>query len=117
MDFPFGETLTRLRATAAIDPYSGEPTGSSWDSPDELAIPGCGFDPGVSTENVTSVRDAVTVQPEAYAPFGSDVLPGDRIRRELTGREYDVVGEPGDYRSPFTAWEAGMVIKLEAVSG
>jgi hypothetical protein len=28
-----------------------------------------------------------------------------------------VVGEPGDYRSPFTAWEAGMVIKLEAVSG
>lgn len=115
--FACGETLTRLRATTVLDPYSGEATDLSWDEPDELPLSGCGFDPGASGEPAAVGRDAVTSQPVAYVSFGSDVLPGDRIRRDLTGRVYNVDGEPGDYRNPFTGWEAGMVIRLKAVSG
>lgn len=115
--FVYGETLTRLRATAAVDPYSGEATALSWDDPDALPILGCAFDPGTSSEPAAVGRDAVTSQPSAYVDYDSDVLPGDRIRRELTGRTYEVDGEPGAYRNPFTGWEAGMVIKLKAVSG
>jgi len=115
MDFPFGETVTRLRATAVTDPYSGEATALSWDNPDELPISGCAFDPGTSTEPVTDARNQVITQPVLYAPFGSDITAADRL--VVRGRTWKVQGDPGEYRNPFTGWEAGMVIKLEDVQG
>lgn len=113
--FAHGETVTRLRATPATDPYSGEATGLDWDAPDELDIDGCGFNPGQSSEPLQEARNAVTSQPEVYAPFGSDVLSGDRI--VVRGKTYDVDGEPADWRSPFSGWSPGMVIVLKRVEG
>lgn len=115
MDFPHGETVTRFRATAVTDPYSGEPTGISWDDPDSLAIPGCAFNPGRSSEPVQDARTAVITQPEVYAPPGADVLAGDRI--VVRGKTYEVDGEPADWRSPFTGWTPGIVLALKIVEG
>lgn len=115
VDFPFGETVTRLRATPATDPYSGEATGLDWSSPSSLTIEGCGFNPGQSSEPLQDARNAVITQPEVYAPPGSDVLPGDRL--VVRGVTYEVDGRPAAWRSPFTGWEPGMVIALKDVEG
>ena len=113
--FPHGETVTRLRATSAVDPYSDEPTQSDWTSPDSLDIPGCGFNPGQSSEPTQEARNAVITQPEVYAPTGSDVLAGDRL--VVRGDTYDVDGKPAVWRSPFTGWQPGVVIVLKEVEG
>lgn len=113
--FPFGETVTRLRASSAADRFSGESTAEDWSSPDELAILGCGFDPGDSTEPLEAGRDAVLAKPTVYAPSGADVTALDRLI--VRGRTWQVDGDPADYRNPLTGWEPGLVIKLKAVSG
>lgn len=115
MMFAAGETVTRLRATAKLDRSSGEMTGADWISPSTLVILGCAFDPGTSTEPLERGRDAVLTQPTVYAPAGSDVLAGDRL--VVRGRTWEVDGDPGDFRSPFTGWHPGVAIALKAVSG
>lgn len=117
--FPYGETVTRLRRFEEVDPYSQQVEVAAWDDPDnppyELEIAGCAFNPGVSSEPLDLARNAVITRPEVYAPAGSDVLAGDRlVVRELT---YDVVGDPADFRSPFTGWAPGLVVRLERVDG
>lgn len=113
--FPYGEIVTRLRGTPAENPYSGEPTSLDWTSPDELDIPGCGFDPGGSEEPLAQGRDAVITQPRIFAPAGVDVAAHDRI--VVRGRTWQVDGDPADYRHPMTGWKPGVVINLKAVSG
>lgn len=113
--FAAGETVIRQRATLVVDPYSGETEGLSWDSPDELSISGCGYNPGGSTEPTDDARNAVITTPEVYAPTGSDVLAGDRL--VVRGQTFDVEGDPADWRSPFTGWQAGLVIRLKKVAG
>lgn len=115
MDFPHGETVTRLRGTATGDPYSGENSAVSWTDPDELDIEGCAFNPGVSTEPLQDARNAVITRPEVYAPPDADVEAGDRL--VVRGDTYEVVGNPQDWRSPFTGWQPGLAIQLELVEG
>lgn len=115
MLFPFGETVTRLRATAVTDPYSGAQTAKSWTDPDRLDIPGCGIDPGGSTEPVEAGRTAVITTPTVYAPPGVDVRAGDRL--QVRGRTYAVDGRPAEWASPFTGWQPGTVINLKEVAG
>lgn len=113
--FPHGETITRLRGTAETDPYSNEATGIDWSTPSSLTIPGCGFNPGQSAEPLQAGRNAITTQPEVYAPAGSDVLAGDRIT--VRGKTYEVDGEPGVWKNPFSGWEPGMVVALKLTTG
>ena len=118
-NLPYGETIVRLRAVLVADPYSGEDTKPAWDDeaqpPAELDIPGCAIDPGGSTEPSEVGRESVVTKPTVYAPFGADVLPGDRV--VVRGRTWQVDGDPAEWRSPFTGWEPGTVIKLMAVEG
>jgi hypothetical protein len=113
--FRHGETVTRLRATLIEDPYSSEDTEPDWEFPAELDIPGCAFNPGVSSEPLQNARNAVITRPEVYAPPGADVLAGDRL--VVRGVTYEVQGNPQDWISPFTGWHPGLVVPLEAVEG
>lgn len=113
--FAHGETVTRLRATTTSNPYSGDSDRLDWTDPDTLDIPGCGVNPGGSNEPTQDARHAVITQPEVYAPAGADVLAGDRLL--VRSRTFDVDGDPQDWRSPFTGWQPGLVIKLKIVEG
>lgn len=113
--FAHGETVTRLRGTPVVDPYSGEATGTSWDTPNTLLIEGCAFNPGGSSEPIQDARNAVVTKPEVYAPVDADVLSGDRL--VVRGVTYEVDGRPSDWRNAFTGWAAGLVIALKGVEG
>lgn len=113
--FAHGETVTRLRATMVLDPYSGENGEPSWDDPDELDISGCAFDPGGSSEALDLARNVVTTQPKVYAPAGSDIAAADRV--VVRGVTYEVDGNPALWRSPFTGWEPGLVVALKSSEG
>jgi hypothetical protein len=115
MHFGSGETATRLRAALVLDGYSNEPTQRNWNDVTEVTIPGVAFNPGSSNEPSEVGRNAVITQPEVYAPFDADVLAGDRL--VVRGDTYEVDGNPAAWRSPFTGWEPGLVIKLKTCPG
>lgn len=114
MDFPYGETVTRQRATQVSDPYSGE-TGPSWSNPSEVDIEGCAFDPGGSSEALDLARNVITTQPTVYAPVGADITAADRL--VVRGVTYEVDGDVAVWRNPFTGWEPGLVVPLKWSEG
>lgn len=113
--FPYGETVTRIRPAAKLDPYSGEVIDLDWTNALELDIDGVGFDPGSSSEAQDARRDATTTAPTLYAQPGSDIAAGDRVR--VRGLVYEVDGRPADWRSPFTGWNPGLVVTLRLMEG
>lgn len=111
----FGITVTRLRAPLAADPYSGEATARDWANAASASIMGCAINPGESSESRTVNREQITTSPTLYAPFGSDVLPSDRIVAE--GVTWEVDGRGGQWRSPFTGTEFGAAFPMHLVEG
>jgi hypothetical protein len=112
---PYGETVTRQRATGETDPYSDEATELDWDSPDELAIDGVAVAPGASTESAEADRSRLDIEFTLYMPHGSDVKPLDRV--VVRGTAYDVEGKPADWHNPFTGDEPGTVVEVRKVAG
>lgn len=118
MKYPHGETVTRLRGVASANPYSAAPTDVDWANPTSLVIEGVAFDPGGSAEPISAESDMrVITQPTIYDPSYADVTAGDRVVRALTGKTYEVDGDPAQWRSPYTGWAPGQVIKLKIVEG
>lgn len=114
--FPHGETVTRQRADQVPNRYSGDDESEpDWQFYSELDIDGCAFNPGTSSEPLETGRNAVLTRPEVYAPPGADVLAGDRL--VVRGVVYEVDGDPADWRSPFTGWRPGLVIRLKVKDG
>lgn len=114
--FTFGVTVTRLRAPLAADPYSGEATARDWANAASASIAGCAINPGDSSEARTVNREQITSAPTLYAPYGSDVLPSDRIT-DPDGLTWEVDGHGGQWRSPFTGTEFGAAFPLRLVEG
>jgi hypothetical protein len=108
VNFPYGETVVRIRS-AGRDQF-GDPTGPA--VPD-LSIPGCAVAPRQAGEQIGQGRIAVTSGLTLYVPPGPDILPSDRI--EVRGVVYEVEGEPAEWRSPFTGWEPGREVQLTRV--
>ena len=115
MDFAHGETVTRLRAKPVLDPYSGEPTGLDWTTPDPFYIPGCGVADGGSLEPLQDARNAVDSDFDVIAPYGVDVLSGDRL--VIRGLTCEVSGRPFAWRNPFTGWAPGTLIRAKIREG
>ena len=113
--FTFGVTVTRLRAPLAADPYSGEATARDWANATSASIVGCAIDPGGSSEVHTVNREQITTTPTLYAPYGSDILPADRI--VASGVTWEVDGRGGQWMSPFTGTEFGAAFPLRLVEG
>lgn len=113
--FAYGETVTRLRATAATDPYSGESTELSWSSPNELAVEGVAVAPGAFTESAQPDRERVDIHYTLYGPYDADIEPLDRI--VVRGVTCEVVGKRQDWRNPFTGTESGCVVEVKKVAG
>jgi len=110
MMFTNGETVVQHSRSVTGRDVDGNDVYTSTD----ITIEACGFAPGGSTELVQG-QDIVTVQPMIFAPAGTIVKPIDQFTAR--GVLYDVDAGSNDWRSPFTGWNPGVVIKLKEVTG
>lgn len=112
--FVHGETVVRLRAVEATNAYGD--IERDWANAAEARIDGCALAPTVEQEFHQPGRDGVEVGWTLYAPYAADVTAYDRIEHHRYGM-FEVDGEPGLWRSPFTGREAGMTVRLRRVEG
>lgn len=89
------DTITVLRAVAAVDRYGD--TISGWDTPTETDLVGCRVQPAAGPEDTVD-RDQITRRWLLFAPPGADILATDRIR--WNGDDYDIDGELRRWSSP-----------------
>lgn len=110
--FPAGETVTRLRPTITPDPYKPDGPGRiDWSNPDRLEISGVAFAPTNSSRVFELDRSPVETSAALYVlDVAADFKAGDRV--EVRGGTYAVDGKPEHWRSPYSGWEAGLVVPL-----
>lgn len=111
-----GETVVVLTGTPVLDPYSGEPTGVDWESPPvEAPVEDVLCEPRPSAEPVLDARNSTTSGWTLYIrwrPVMPVIVPANRVR--VRGVDYDVLGEPSDWR---LGSFGGLVIQCQKVSG
>lgn len=103
--------------TVSVERPGGEDQYGIAKPPATHTVAGCGFAPAGSSEQIddesTVEWDLDLINQDAGADFAAqDVVlrPGDQQR-------YQVHGEPKRFRSPFTGWDAGLVVRLKGVQG
>ena len=111
---PGGDTVYRLRAEVVVDPYGDE--AREWGSADRVAVYGVAMAPTVEPEFHQAGRDGVEVGWTLYCAYGSDVTAYDRIEHPVYGL-FEVDGDPGRWKSPFSGLEAGMTVRLRRIEG
>ena len=114
MRFPYGELVEVLEASVSEDAHGNEV--ESWDSPtvvdsDERAA----VEPRPTPSENNDARNAVTHGFTLYCKPGLNVTAKHRVR--VRGQMWDVLGEPAEWRSPFTGWEPGTVVQVGRVDG
>lgn len=112
-ELPFGDEVVIVRpGPPTEDVYGNDVPGPST----EIPVPGCAVAPreAGSTE-LTDARDTVIEGLVLYAPHGTVVRPTDQVR--VGGDLYEVVGQPGSFRSPFTGSTGPVVVSLTLVTG
>jgi len=114
MDFPYGETVQILTAGITTDPYS-EDDAPDWDNPTSVDVDRVAVEPRPSGEPLQDARNQVTSGYTLYMPPGTAITSANRVTvRNVT---YDVLGEPAEWRSPFTGWQPGVVVQVERSEG
>lgn len=113
--YPYGETVTLVsRAKIGTDSDGNDVyTNTRTDVPRVPVWPRDGN--GTSGNERTNAKDQVIVGYVAVLPAGTDVTAFDAV--EWRGVTYEVEGEPGIFKSPFTGWEPGVVVALKRVTG
>lgn len=84
----FRDSGTRLRGVVVAG-TQGRPDRLDWTSPGELDLP-CAFDPGGTTEDISSEQTIVT-SPSVMFPPNSDITAIDRFRYD--GLVYEIDGD------------------------
>lgn len=110
MPYPYGDTITiHTKSGTTQDPVYGNDVPTYTDS----AVVG-GFAPAGSVE-IQQGRETITTTPTLYLPAGTSVAALDRVT--VRGVTYEVNGTPQDWRHPMTGWQAGIVVRLQNVTG
>jgi hypothetical protein len=111
--FPHGETVT-VRRLVTVPDDSG--FGQDYQEWQEETWSGVAFAPAGSTETLADGSTRVEVRATLYDPLGR--VPGVRDQIVARGVTYAVNGEAsGMWRNPWTGWDAGSTVSLEAVTG
>lgn len=109
MTFPFGEPITIVtRVKSGTDDYGDDTFTES-----TVTVSGA-FDPTIGIE-YTGSGDTVVTNPQALLPYDAPVTSTSVL--VIRGDRYEVDGEPNQWRSPFTGWEAGLAVPLKRVTG
>ena len=109
MNFPHGETITLIRRGVIGEDVDGN------DVKGEITSEVVGaFDPAIGFER-TGGMDQVSSQPQVLLPAGTVVGSVDAVM--VRGLRYEVDGVANVWNSPFTGWNAGVVVPLKRVTG
>lgn len=108
MDLAHGVTAT-VERPGGVD-ADGNPL-----TPATHTEPGCAPAPAGSFE-VHHLEATVEWDKDLFAPYDADFKPEDVVTLPGDETRYQVHGQPSPWRSPFTGWEAGLVVRLKAVS-
>lgn len=94
------------------DPRTGDPL------PDPVThvIEDCAFAPRTSGES-SSLGTEVVVGGVLYAPYDADLASSDRVLIPGDSAWWEVDGEVGRWRSPFTDWRPGCQVALTRQRG
>lgn len=111
--FPYGETVTRLRAPLVTNAYGAQER--NWSAATSTPIDSWGVDDSASSEPSDAHREAVETHCVLYRDAPADVVASDRV--ECRGRTYEVVGDPATWHNPMTGWAAGFVVRLRIFKG
>ena len=103
-------TAVRIRPPG-VDEY-GDPVD---DDADRLTIEGASVAPRSTSDITERGRFGVIVGLSLFAPYGTDIVHGDQV--EVDGVLYEVDGDAGPWKSPFTQWEAGIEVALRRAAG
>lgn len=109
--FTHGEPVTWVRVIEGETDSYGNPTTSTEDT----IIENCGVAPRVEAEQVGDNRAMVINGYDIYTEFGIAVGSHDRI--VVRGEVCEVDGDVAHWRSPWTGWQAGSVIRVKRVEG
>lgn len=108
--FPHGVAVT-VHRPGGVDQFGDPDPGSP---PTTHVLTGCAVAPRSTSEN--DARGAtVIIGLSLYADHDADIGPADKV--EVDGVRYEVVGEPGRWRNPYTANKAGLEVALQRVTG
>lgn len=116
MIFPRGETVTRVRAPLTTDRYGNEVR--DWPNAARIDYKRCAVaqgSRGSAAEILTIERNAVISDVVIYLPADADLVATDRM--EVRGHTFEVVGEPFDWRNPWSGRDFGVVANGNRVEG
>lgn len=109
----FGEPVTRRRNEQTGTDRYGEPI---FETVDTVLEDGAAFDPGGSREPVEVGRTQTVTTPKLYFRGARpDLHAGDRVL--MRGVEFQVEGDPADWRSPYGTDLGGLVVELKRAGG
>ena len=107
-----GETVTIVHpGSRAL--RSGD-TVPDWDDTTTEDVAHVAVAPGSSDEN-NDRRSGTVVGLTLYLPPGTDIDAADRVI--VRGDTYEVDGDAGDWRSPFTGWRPGIEVAIKKADG
>lgn len=111
--FAFPEPVTVLSPGTATDPYSGEAT-TDWATP-TTRDESCGVAPGGSTEPTIVDRGAIDSDFDLIFDHDPEITSADRV--VVRGLMCEVDGHPFAFRSPFTGWAPGTLVRVKIREG
>lgn len=100
------ETVTILRLEKPLRDDDGDLPDTV---PARIPFVAKGIAPRTSAESAERGREGVVIGLTVYAPRDAAVLSTDQL--EVRGEVYDVDGDPGVWRSPFTGVLYGSVVQ------
>jgi len=109
--FPYGETVTIRTPAVEADPYSSEPGTPA----EDIDVDGVAVEPRPSSEPVQDARNSVVSGFTLYFPAGTPVSAAQQVI--VRGDVYDVLGQPAEWRNPFTGWDPGVVVQVGRTEG
>lgn len=107
-----GETVTVWARTQTGTDRYGKPV-YGWPVGTEVA--GAAIAPRSSEEPTEVGRQAVITGLTVYLPTGTTVTAYDRLT--IRGAVYEVTGEPGDWRNPYSGRRPGVELAVTRVAG
>lgn len=103
-------TIVRVRPPG-FDQY-GDPIAGT---PNRLTLEGAFVAPRSTSDIDARGRQGVINGLTLFGEFGTDLVHTDQV--EVDGVLYDIDGDAGQWKSPFTGWEAGCEVALVRAVG